>query len=199
MPTAPFLAPERDDLQRTGRSKSGGGTVYYAIPGCVFVSVGVSAPVANTDYYMPFFVATPLVIDQAATEVQTSAAGNLRIGAYAATADWQPRGDPLFDSGSLDTSTTGVKTYAPSTPLYLPRGRYLSIMNTDTGAIQLRAFRGSFGYQPVGTTMGASPFVAGMTVGRSYAAFPTPGTAWTAVDLGTTAILHYVLYRVLAS
>jgi hypothetical protein len=126
-------------------------------------------------------VVTPIIIDRVAFEVTTgSASKNARVGIYCADTDYQPVGAPLLDSGSVDCTAAAVKTYDPGTPLFLPRGLYVQIINTDSAAPGFRYFKGALPGGGVLAAMGATPMNAMMTVSRTYAAFPTPGTAWTA-------------------
>jgi hypothetical protein len=193
---APFLAPERDDKRKTGRAKRAAET-YYCVPGCLLISAGTGGIDANADFYAPWFTPTPIVIDQLAAEVETLFAGsNFRIGFYKASTDWQPVGAPLADSGNLSSATTGVKTYTPATPIFVPRGRYLSVLNADSANPVFRILRGA-PVSAVQTTIGTSAFLAQMEVLRSYAAFPTPGTAWDLEIAGSTPSNHFVVYRVL--
>lgn len=197
-PTAPFLAPERDEALKRGRPKAAGGTIYYTIPGLVASTITVPASlVADTDYYSPMYVETPILVDQIACEVTTAAAAGkvLRIGLYRADSDLQPTAGPLIDSGSIVCDFTGVMTYAPASPVFLPRGRYLSVYNSN-GAPVLRQFRGFLPGSMLVTGLGGNAFVALMSVGRTYAAFPTPGTAWTTTTGGSTAFGSLVVVRV---
>jgi hypothetical protein len=196
-PTAPFLAPERDERFKLGRAKQGS-TAYYTIPGWGGSTPGTAgAPAINTDTYKPFVVQSPLVVDQMAFEVTTLQSGNARVGIYRADANLQPVGGPLADSGDISTNTTGVKTYTPGTPIYLARGRYLTVFNVSVAGVLCRSFRGIISDQAADSILGASLIVDNMTVGRSYAAFPTPGTAWTAITGSATATIMWVFLRVL--
>jgi hypothetical protein len=196
--SAPFLAPHRDAVYKTGRAKRSGVT-YYNIPG---VSMGWATALTftnNVDYYTPWVARTPLVIDRLATEITTSpGASNIRLGFYAADTDWQPIGAPLADSGSLDSSTTGVKTYTPGTPIFVPPGRYVSVSNFEVAGTAVRALVGSLD-TPISSSMGSNIFVRGMKVTRTYAAFPTPGTVWDGNDVSVEPVHHVVVYRVLAA
>jgi hypothetical protein len=176
-----------------GRAK-GGGTTYYTVPGCTLATVATRGMTANEDAYAPWLTPTPIVIDQLAAEVTVAAGTNFRIGFYAATTDWQPTGAPLADSGNLDASTTGIKTYTPGTPISVPAGRYVSIVNCD-GAPSLRAYRGNPN-TGLDTALGATSIIVAQRVARTYGAFPTPGTAWTAIDVSSGGISHLVVYRV---
>lgn len=195
-PQAPFLAPERDSAFKPGRPKTGS-TPYYTIPGCSFRAAASTVITQDFDTYSPWFTDTPIVVDQLATEVATLFnGGNFRMGFYAADADWQPLGAPLADSGSILTTTTGVKTYTPASPIYVPRGRYLSVVNQDNATAAFRTFL-QLSPIAIGTAIGTTPYQTDYRVSRAYAAFPTPGTAWTTTSNNSTSGWHYFAYRVL--
>lgn len=179
MPTAPFIAPERDEAVAMGSPKQGS-TTYYSVPGAAGLGVGTSSPGSGADAYSPMFVTSPIVVDQLACEVTTSAAGNIRMGIYRADKAWQPIGPPLTDSGDISTGTTGVKTFTPGTPLYLQRGRWLQVVNCSASPT-LRILTGGFeGW--IATTIGTNAGLGTFYATRAHAAFPTPGAAWTATD-----------------
>jgi hypothetical protein len=198
MPNAPFLAPERDQSFKLGRAKAGG-TPRFSLPG--FLSTGTATLILNADQdrYCPAFFQTPAVVDQLAIEVTTNTASTVRIGIYAADTDLQPIGAPIMDSGTIDCSTTGVKTYTPGTPVYIPRGRYLSVLNSSATPPSVRMWRGHLvGSSSLLVALGASPYGEQWSVARTYAAFPTPGTAWTA-DTGVTGssgVAAIVVWRI---
>ena len=197
MPTAPFLAPERDDSFKVGRPDAAALDFYY-VPGVTFTGASAAATIltADQDWYAPFYCDTPTVIDRLAFNCTALvAATNARVGIYAATVNWQPIGGPLLDSGDISTATTGIKTYDPSTPLYLPRGRYLTVINSN-GAPSIFRYPGALINNGPQSSFGASGFAARYTVTRTYAAFPNPGTAWTAVDSGSDPCRYPVLMRV---
>lgn len=201
MSTAPFLAPGRDRRFVLGRAK-GGGTTHYSLPG---IAAGVQTTTRsytlNNDYYSAFVTLTPIVFDQAATEVTASPGGSnqMRIGLYAADPDLQPLGAPLMDSGDIDVSSTGIKTYTPSTPVYLPPGSYLTILNHNGSGTLTCQITGSTAPLSLVSTLGASPIIDRMSVARTYAAFPTPGTAWTSVsNISTRGFSHPIVFRITA-
>lgn len=194
-PIAPILAPERDGSFKRGRAKDAD-FIAFTLPGFVAVTTatGVTKS-ANLDHYVPFLCETPVVVDQVACEVTSGASGNLRMGIYRADSDLQPIGAPLLDSGNI-AITAAVKVYTPGTPLFLGRGRYLTVLSLDTGGIQFRTWNGSLSggsqLDPVSTG-----FLIRWQVSRSYAAFPTPGTAWTTTtSSSSTAHEALVLLRV---
>jgi hypothetical protein len=168
-----------------------------SLPGIVCDSVSTFAVTANGDYYSPIHVATPIMVDQLQAEVTVALGTNFRIGLYAADTGWQPVGAPLADSGNLDASTTGVRTYTPSSPLLLNRGRYVTVLNADNGP----TFRAVLGHPPgnlMATILGSGPYAVFLRAARTYGAFPTPGTAWATVTTGSTGHRYYVVFRVLA-
>ena len=194
MPTAPFIAPTRDQGQRVGRLKQGA-TLFFTVPGATDQAASTTLPAGGRDYYAPWYTPAPLVVDQIACEVTTlEAAKNVRIGLYRADTNWQPIGAPLADSGDLSVATTGVKTYTPTNPLFLGRGLYVSIFNTNAaGTLNLRVYR-AFGVAI--QAAGGNP-VSQMFIDRAYAAFPTPGTAHTGTTTANVqTIEHVVIYRV---
>lgn len=195
MPNAPLLAPDRDTAWPVGRAK-GGGTNYYEIPGVVVVGTITFAMSLNTDYLFPFWAASPLLIDQVAFEVTSAVAStNVRGAVYKADRDHQPVGAPLLDTGDISSAATGVNTYTPGTAVFLPRGRYLSVINSDGGPT-LRAYRGSAGASYLDTGL-SNTTLSNYQVGRSHAAFPTPGTAWTsATTLTSSGFFHPLVFRV---
>ena len=193
-PLSPFLAPERDSAFKAGRAKMAG-TTFNCMPGVWSTTVSSGNYTAGQDVYAPFEVRTPLVIDQLLAEVTTLfSGGNFRIGFYPAGTDWQPAAGaaPLADSGSILTTTTGVKTYTPGTPIFVPRGRYVSVFNVDNGTAAFRILKGGPLGLPLSSTLGGSIFLQTMVVERAYAAFPTPGTPW---DIGNTSSLAPIEYQ----
>jgi hypothetical protein len=163
------------------------------------VTVSTQAFSANFDIYVPFFTSTPIVVGLLSAEVTTlDSAKNFRMGFYAADTDWQPIGAPLADSGDISTTTTGVKTYTPGTPILLSPGRYVSVVNTDTATAAFRVGRGHLPGSAMQPAMGTSLFAQQFNVSRTHAAFPTPGTAWTASSVGTVPHFHVVFYQVSA-
>ena len=127
------------------------------------------------------------------------AAKNFRIGLYAADTDWQPIGAPLLDSGDISAASTGVKTYTPATPVFLARGRYVSVLATD--ATGTAVWRVAIGYVPgaaFGTGLGSTAALSELRATRTYAAFPTPGQQWSVSANGNANGNHYaVFFRVL--
>jgi hypothetical protein len=185
--TSPFLAPERDRAQRPGRAKASGGAAIYCTPGFMSDGNTTFALTAGTDYYSPLYFASPMMVDTLAFEVTTGVAFNARIGLYAADTDFQPVGAPLVDSGDISVAAGGIKTYTPGSPVYVPRGRVVSVINSS-GTPTVREYRGNgIAGSMMDPVTGGLPWSTRWRVTRAYAAFPTPGTAWTTEDNGATA------------
>lgn len=188
-----MIVLERSDPFAMGRLK-GGGVTYYCIPGVLTSAQTTRSAYSNTDVYEPFFVATPIRVDQVVFEVTTLAAANMRVGIYRSDRDWQPFGSPLCDSGDISIGTIGIKTYTPGTPMFLPRGRYLGVRNASATGGALRVVQ--VAATAVLATMSNTPFVWEITVTRTYEAFPTPPTAWNAANTGSTGRPQAIVYRV---
>lgn len=184
---AKFLAPDRDVAYPRGHPVAGA-TNYYYLPGVPVNGIATwTFDGSGVIMYYPHYLEAPVVLDQVAAEVTTlSAATNFRIGLYVSDARWQPVGAPLFDSGSLSSATTGVKTFTPAAPISLARGRYLMAVQADNGAAALRAFSASTVPSAYLSTLGGTPAIQEISVNGTYGALPTPGTPWNTVNNGGT-------------
>jgi hypothetical protein len=167
----------------------------YGIPNGQMASQTTLPATINTVYYAPFEVTAPLTLDAMAFNINTAPAtgGNVRMGVYAADANLQPTGAPLFDSGdvAITTSTTGT-VLKQGTAVTLQPGVYLTAFNTGT-AVTLRVPMG--GIATITTTMGSSMFVGTMSVAQTQGAFPSPGTAWTTRNGSNAGTAHPVVMR----
>lgn len=183
MPLSPFLAPERDSARQIGRGKDSGANLYACLPGFVTAaasqsSTGMNGPI----WYTRFYCEAPILVPSTLIEVSASQAATTMRGAiYVANMDWQPT-KLLLDTGDLSSATTGVKTYTPTNPLYLPRGRYLTGFQSSGTTSGVRSVVGTLatGGPLVQQGMGAATFGT-PTVTFTYGAFTDPGTAWTGV------------------
>jgi len=166
----------------------------YGVPNAQLTGAGTQALTANTVYYQPFEVTAPLTLDFMALQVTTAATGNgnLRLGIYAADANLQPTGAPLFDSGDITVTSgaTGILS-KQGTPVTLQPGVYLTAANTSVG-FTAQTFLGGISFVP--TTMGTNITVL-TSVAQTQGAFPTPGTAWTTRASANGPIRHVTLLR----
>ena len=197
-PQAPFIAPGRDEAFRIPRPRESGLT-YYTIPGVVNVGGTSTTTTANaTDYYGPFVIQSPIMVDRLAFEITTAqATKNARVGLYSADEDWQARGAPLADSGDISVGTTGVKTYTPGTAIYLPRGAYLTVYASDSTTAAVRSYLSDPPGMVIDQNLGTTFHVQTLTGIRAYGAFPTPGSAWVQGLLSGTGTAYHVVLRVL--
>lgn len=172
-----------------------GGTTHYSIPGIDLIAVTTRTFVASRIYYEPFFVLTPITLDQLALEVTTGGAGGtlLRMALYAADTNWLPTGARIVDSGTVAADGLGVKTASINTTLQ--PGRYLKAVISD-GTPVCRALRGGGQFYGIAAAIGASALNAQLIVAGSGNALPDPGTAPTTVVVTTAPPDHVVVMRV---
>lgn len=172
-------------------AKPSGATRFWSKPGAQFhPTAGVQLLNANLDYYEPFFVSKAFRVTDLAIEVTTAGAGLARIGIYAADQDWQPT-TRVMDAGTVDISTTGVKTITGLT-VDLPTGAYLAVVNSNVDA-QTRAYRGA----GVGllSTLGTNAIVYQIYAARTHAAFPATPVQWNQSSGAGVGFNHTILLR----
>lgn len=169
-----------------------GSTNYYLTPGMIATATNSTLLLAaNTVNYAPFVVKTPITIDQIAIEVTGAvAAAGVRVAIYNADTNGQPT-SLVVDSGKLSGATTGVKTASVS--VTLQSGRYLAAVVSDS-AITLRCVRGG-NVNAYLTTLGQNQLTT-LTASLTYGAFPSTGTAWTAVASTVTGWSQCLFLRV---
>jgi hypothetical protein len=143
--------------------------------------MGTVALLAGTRYFHRLWFEAPVIVDQLAFEVTTAGTGVVRVGLLAADFDWQPS-SVLVDSGDIDVSTTGVKTYTLPSPVTMPVGRVLAVIHPNVG-VTVREALGGFITTDLLTTLGTSPVIARRYVSVAYGALDT--TAWNTVQTGT--------------
>ena len=152
---------------------------------------------AGTYFYFPAVVTQQLTLASIKTEVfNASAASNIRMGIYTADSNWQPQ-TLLFDSGSISSATTGVKSF--TTSQVLAPGLYLGCIQSSDSAVQVRDAASSFVmgvYSINGPNFGggANLIRGSWSVTGSYGALPGSGTAWTTSSDVSSATLHLPLF-----
>jgi hypothetical protein len=171
-----------------------GSTIQLIIPGVELSAVSSRGLTVNRIYYMPWFVSTPISIDQLVVEVTvaSAAATVTRVALYNADTAWQPT-SRVIDAGTVDSTTTGVKTISVS--LALPVGRYLAAVISD-GVPTLRVARGGTRYVGINAAIGASALIQQLTATGSGNALPDPGTVWNTASGGTNPMDQMVFARV---
>jgi lysophospholipase L1-like esterase len=92
-----------------------------------------SNPAAGTCSITPFWVPRASTFDQIAAEVTTAQPGaSVRLGIYGSGAAGQPLG-LIFDAGTIDASTTGIKTLAVTVVLQ-PGWHWLAALSLGAAA-----------------------------------------------------------------
>ncbi len=170
------------------------GTGQLMIPGVDGTALATNTLGPNEVLYGPWYVASPITIDQLLVEVTTAgAAGKLiRLGLYNADTNWQPT-SRLADGSVAADGSLGMRSLGVS--LTLPAGRYLTAVNTD-GTPGIRGVRGGQRYMGYVTTVGSSGFVSAWKAAQTYGAFPDPGLAAATASGSSSIFLNYVFARV---
>jgi hypothetical protein len=150
---------------------------------------------ANTVYYQPFIVSSPITVDATnfAVSAGPASAANVRTGVYAADSNLQPSGAPLIDSGNVAVGTSVTGTFVNQfTPVTLQPGAYLTAINTSV-ALTCRVQRGG----PTGTNVGngTSSLISLLPISQTQGAFPNPGTAWVNPTYAATGPNHVLFLR----
>lgn len=156
-----------------------GTTVAYDIPGVRAVGYTETVDLnGNTIYYMPFVLPRPITVDKIGCEVSgfNDAGDLLRMGLTRINLDAQPVGAPIIDQ-QVDVSTTGVKEAAVS--VTVQPGIYAMVLH-PSNLIRLKGIvvANQAGFSPA---LGNDRYINALTVSRTYAALPTPCTAWTTI------------------
>jgi hypothetical protein len=164
------------------------------IPNTGFTTVSTQAVAAATDFFEPFLITAPTVVDLLAFEVTTAPASTATVhGAiYAATGDYQPTGAPLaaFGGVTVATGTTGVYN-TQITAVTLQPGTYVLGFNSSV-AFTARAMRRE---SALIHTLGANPVVLTTTAARTNAAFPNPSAGWNTRAASTVGRNTFALLR----
>lgn len=191
------LANAAQVVAKTGIAKISGGAQQWGVPNTGFTAGGTTALVVNEDRYVPFRVDYPITLNAWQVEVSTAPASNanIRIGVYLANTDMQPASAtaPAYDSGAIAVASgfTGAKT-ATGLSIVLVPGMYLAAINTDA-VMTLRTIVSPTWI--VNAALGATPLVQRLSVARSFAAFPTPGQQWTAINAVANGLQHFVVWQ----
>jgi hypothetical protein len=181
---SPVVASAGDFLQ--AKSFAVPGLPMFSIPGFLGIAVSSTTQPANTVWYEPWYIAQSVVLDQMAIEVTTAqASSNARIGLYRASSVGQPT-SLVVDAGSLDTSTTGVKTVS-SMGVSLSPGVYLAAILTNNSSVVFRAMQGaSIANFGVNYSLGTNLFLDSIGGALAFGALPASGIQWATVGFGNT-------------
>ena len=178
-----------------GRGKMGA-TYYLSLPGITAYTDSSYPLTLNRINYTPYYVRTPITVDQVVIEVTVAAGAGekCRIGIYEADINWQP-GALVVASAEIAIDAVAVVTTAIAATI-LQEGRYL-IAITCEGSITVRSMITTspfVGFQP---TLGGLPCLNAVYIAAAYAALPDPGTPWITISVSSTPHAHYVWLRVL--
>lgn len=170
-----------------------GAAQLFSLPGVALTATQNQASPASTAIYQPFVV-TPRQITLAQLQVRvgtaSATAGALaRLSVYNATSSWQP-GSLVVDAGTVAVDSTGNKTITGLSNV-LPQGLYFVRLHSDASASQ-PTYNGYRGVPLTGSWTLNGQFIFQPSVGLTFAAAETPGTAWTSNATSTAAIIYYV-------
>jgi hypothetical protein len=145
-------------------------------PNAGFISVSTQTVNADNDFWEPFLVTEPLVVDLLVFEVTTAPASTATVHAAIYSAEnQQPIGSPLVSWGpvTVATSTTGVYS-AQNTPVTLSPGSYVLGFNTSV-QFSARTYRRP---DALIHTIGANPIFLNVRWPRTNAAFAASPEGW---------------------
>jgi hypothetical protein len=187
---ADFAAQTADALAFT-ESSTNAATVritstryFYGLPNRQFTSVTTQNFPLNNDFFTPFLVTEPVVVDLLAWEVTAAPASTATVYAviYAATGDQQPTGPPLVSFGSITVATSVTGLYQTQiTPVTLQPGAYVIGLNTSV-SFTVRTFRTP---EVLVAALGGNPITLYTRTLRDNAPFPTTSVGWRIRDVAT--------------
>lgn len=185
----------KPQLSALGNAKISAGAQQWGIPNTFLSAVGTSALSAGDLRYVPLFVMQYVKLTAFQIEVTAgpASAANFRIGIYKADSELQPRGAPIFDSGSVSVGIgfTGIKSQTGLT-IELSPGSYLIALNADV-AMTVRTFTSDTPI--VVSALGASPFAQRFSKTLAYAAFTNPGTAWDTISASAGGQQNFAVWQ----
>jgi hypothetical protein len=152
------------------------GYFYEAQIGSV---ISTSTFTINRLFYVPFFLQESITMDRIGAECTSAVASStFRLGLYNADADGLPA-SLVFDAGTIDTSSTGLKTITISQTVSTP-GLYFLAYAQQGGATNatMRCLLGTSGnWSPVAsTTMAGSNHFTSYNQDSVTGAFPSTAT-----------------------
>jgi hypothetical protein len=172
-------------------------SAWWYIPGNQVRGTSTREMTLNYMFYFPWFVEVPYPIDQLGVEVTTAAAGALpRLGIYNADTNWQP--STLFlDAGTVDASTTGLKTKAVS--VTLPAGRLIGVIvsNISCNIRLIKTDGAGMSGVGIGPSVGTNPSAFEWYRPFTYAPLPASGTGipWSGIAYTTEVFQSGLLVR----
>ncbi len=168
---------------------------WYTIPN---LAIAVKLQLANKLIAMPIVVPVNITLDNIAIKVTTLAAGNARLGIYNDDGNMYPNA-LVLDAGTVDTSTTGVKTISINQALTGNNLYWLVVVFNATPTVN--GFSSGSGLPGLGndntlplptTDTPAIGWVADFAYDVLPATFPAGATAYGTI--GTAAYLYPAIY-----
>ncbi len=193
--------PDGDTYRKGFVDNGAASAARLTVPGCAVDGASTTSYALDTDYYFPIWCEDATTFDRIYAEVTTAAAAanTCRVGIYQATTSWQPTGTLVEEFGTFLTDALAVLSLTPSGgQRVLPRGRYVLALTVSATA-SLRVLTGTPAGGPiVRDVLSNSPFVGALSVARASGAFPSSGTAWTAVTSSAVGFRWPLAMRVTA-
>jgi hypothetical protein len=171
------------------RAKGGTLNRWYTYELNVNTASTTSTVVAATMYAFPMIIPKITTIDSVALNVTTlGSSSHIQAGIYADNGNMYP-GVLIQDLGNVDTSATGVKTFATGLPLTILPGLYWLAYIVQATAPVISGYAVTQLPPILGTTSALTvAHGVGWSVSQAYGAMPNPftagGTVITAVPCG---------------
>jgi hypothetical protein len=200
----------KGDTGATGAPGSGGapdpghihgmGSAWWTIPGNHIVWPGTTVRELTAGYlfHFPWFLDNPFPIDELGLEVTTALASALiRVGIYNADTNWQPS-TLLLDAGTIDASTTGLKTKAVS--LTIPPGRFMAVATASASVIirMLTTTGASMNGVGVGPSIATNPYTVEFWRPFAWGTLPATASPWSGIAYGPNSMMSGVVCRKVA-
>ena len=200
------MSPKRGISLGDWRNPYGGriddeGVLQHSIPGVQGGnSTTILALVADQVLYFPMVVDHAIQVDQFMIRVTSAGAASsvARLGIYHADNTFQPLA-LVVDAGTVLVDSTGDKLLAISPAELLPPGRYVMAINTDDTPSLIHIQSGIMGWGGVPDVTVGNMFVQILSATQTFAAFPNPGTQYTAAGIGNAGFSFPMFLRVSAS
>lgn len=171
--------PDLSYTRRTGTTRER----WFTTPMTATAMTVSTALTANRIYAHPFIVSKTITLDRIGVNCTTLiASGGLRLGIYSDT-----NGEPgalVLDAGTIDTSTTGVKTITINQQLTAGLYWLVAASNSATHAFRVPAIAATLNVFGVASSLGTAVgthFYAAFTYGTLPSTFPTPTEGTTLV------------------
>lgn len=165
---------------------------YIGTPTISEFTIGAESLVVDVIRYVPILIPRKVTYDAIQFNVSTlQAASNTKVALYKSSGNLAEPGVLLEESGNLDTSTTGLKTFNFGSARVLDPGIYYLAIWTDTASVGVGQIPSSANKMVLGYTDAAdSQGITGYTQALAFAgSFPDPAVEDGAVS-GAIALIR---------